>query len=207
MKKKLISLALSAAMLFAGFSISAFAEEPLTGSEPEPAAAEAVEEEENSLFRKPAAEQKPETTEGEAADETAEPEEEKQPLYVALGDSICAGVGLTSVQYAHNLMGVDVSYNFKGYPDACYVGQVAQTLGLDRDHAINLGLPVITCKDIGTFFQNGDTAAVDLLTGTITNETAGTSVQAEPLSDYIMDILQHGGIKPLIRARLGKGAL
>lgn len=40
-----------------------------------------------------------------------------------------------------------------------------------------------------------------------TNETAGTSVQAEPLSDYIMDILQHGGIKPLIRARLGKGAL
>ena len=44
MKKKLISLALSAAMLFAGFSISAFAEEPLTGSEPEPAAAEAVEE-------------------------------------------------------------------------------------------------------------------------------------------------------------------
>ena len=113
MKKKLISLALSAAMLFAGFSISAFAEEPLTGSEPEPAAAEAVEEEENSLFRKPAAEQKPETTEGETADETAEPEEEKQPLYVALGDSICAGVGLTSVQYAHNLMGVDVSYNFK----------------------------------------------------------------------------------------------
>lgn len=73
-------------------------------------------------------------------------------------------------------------------------------------NAINLGLPVITCKDIGTFFQNGDTAAVDLLTGTITNENAGTSVQAEPLSDYIMDILQHGGIKPLIRARLGKGA-
>ena len=68
MKKKLISLALSAAMLFAGFSISAFAEEPLTGSEPEPAAAEAVEEEENSLFRKPAAEQTPETTEGEAKD-------------------------------------------------------------------------------------------------------------------------------------------
>ena len=68
-------------------------------------------------------------------------------------------------------------------------------------------LRCITCKDIGTFFQNGDTAAVDLITGTITNETAGTSVQAEPLSDYVMDILQHGGIKPLIRARLGKGAL
>lgn len=53
MKKKLISLALSAAMLFAGFSISAFAEEPLTGSEPEPAAAETVEEEENSSSASP----------------------------------------------------------------------------------------------------------------------------------------------------------
>lgn len=73
--------------------------------------------------------------------------------------------------------------------------------GSSREHA------VMTLKGIGTFFHNGDTAAVDLLTGTITNETAGTSVQAEPLSDYIMDILQHGGIKPLIRARLDKGAL
>ena len=165
MKKKLISLALSAAMLFAGFSISAFAEEPLTGSEPEPAAAEAVEEEENSLFRKPAAEQKPETTEGEAADETAEPEEEKQPLYVALGDSICAGVGLTSVQYAHNLMGVDVSYNFKGYPDACYVGQVAQTLGLDRDHAINLGLPGLMSADLVELVKTGKMSEMNTLSG------------------------------------------
>ena len=38
-------------------------------------------------------------------------------------------------------MGVDVSYNFKGYPDACYVGQVAQTLGLDRDHASTSACP------------------------------------------------------------------
>ena len=165
MKKKLISLALSAAMLFAGFSISAFAEEPLTGSEPEPAAAEAVDEEENSLFRKPAAEQKPGTTAGEAADETAEPEEEKQPLYVALGDSICAGVGLTSVQYAHNLMGVDVSYNFKGYPDACYVGQVAQTLGLDRDHAINLGLPGLMSADLVDLVKTGKMSEMNTLSG------------------------------------------
>lgn len=79
MKKKLISLALSAAMLFAGFSISAFAEEPLTGSEPEPAAAEAVEEEENSLFRKPAAEQKPETTEAKPPTKRRNPKRKSSP--------------------------------------------------------------------------------------------------------------------------------
>ena len=51
MKKRIISLALSAAMLFAGLSVSAFAEEPVADSES--TAVETVSEEENSLFRKP----------------------------------------------------------------------------------------------------------------------------------------------------------
>ena len=68
MKKQIISLALSAVMLFAGLSISAFAEEPLT--EAEPAAAETVEEE-NSLFRK--SDKTAETTEtAETTDTTDE---------------------------------------------------------------------------------------------------------------------------------------
>ena len=164
MKKKLISLALSAAMLFAGFSISAFAEEPLTGSEP--AAAEAVEEEENSLFRKPAAEQKPETTEGEAADETAEPEEEKQPLYVALGDSIVSGVGLADVQYsARSGYSVDMAPNFHGYSPDCYVGKVAAALGLDRDHAINLGLPALTAPDLADMIRYGKMPQMNMASG------------------------------------------
>ena len=140
MKKRIISLALSAAMLFAGLSISAFAEEPLT--EAEPAAAETVEEE-NSLFSKSdkTAEttetaETTDTTDEETAAQSEEPEEDKQIRYVALGDSICSGVGLTNVPYAHNLMGVDVSFNFKGYPENCYVGQVAKTLGLDRDSGL-----------------------------------------------------------------------
>lgn len=185
MKKRIISLALSAAMLFAGFSISAFAEEPLT--ETEPAAAESVEEEapaeeapaaeeENSLFRK--SDKTTETTEekrvapdGTVIDETAEStdaeteEEDDQLMYVALGDSICAGVGLTNVQYAHNLMGVDVSYNFKGYPETCYVGQVAKSLGLDRDHAINLGLPGLMSADLVELVKTGKMSEMNMLSG------------------------------------------
>ena len=169
MKKRIISLALSAAMLFAGLSISAFAEEPLT--EAEPAAAETVEEE-NSLFRKSdkTAEttetaETTDTTDEETAAQSEEPEEDKQIRYVALGDSICSGVGLTNVPYAHNLMGVDVSYNFKGYPDACYVGQVAQTLGLDRDHAINLGLPALTAPDLADMIRYGKMPQMNMASG------------------------------------------
>ena len=153
MKKQIISLALSAVMLFAGLSISAFAEEPLT--EAEPAAAETVEEE-NSLFRKSdKTAETTDTTDEETAAQSEEPEEDKQIRYVALGDSICSGVGLTNVPYAHNLMGVDVSFNFKGYPENCYVGQVAKTLGLDRDHAINLGLPGLMSADLVELVQTG----------------------------------------------------
>ena len=169
MKKQIISLALSAVMLFAGLSISAFAEEPLT--EAEPAAAETVEEE-NSLFRK--SDKTAETTETaettdptdeETAAQSEEPEEDKQIRYVALGDSICSGVGLTNVPYAHNLMGVDVSFNFKGYPENCYVGQVAKTLGLDRDHAINLGLPGLMSADLVELVQTGKMSEMNKLSG------------------------------------------
>ena len=169
MKKRIISLALSAAMLFAGLSISAFAEEPLT--EAEPAAAETVEEE-NSLFRTSdkTAEttetaETTDTTDEETAAQSEEPEEDKQIRYVALGDSICSGVGLTNVPYAHNLMGVDVSFNFKGYPENCYVGQVAKTLGLDRDHAINLGLPGLMSADLVELVQTGKMSEMNTLSG------------------------------------------
>ena len=69
------------------------------------------------------------------------------------------------MQYAHNLMGVDVSYNFKGYPDVCYVGQVAQTLGLDRDHAINLGLPGLMSADLVELVKTGKMSEMNTLSG------------------------------------------
>ena len=227
MNKRFASLAVSALLLVSLLSVPALAEgteaaadaagddhvivtlNPEAALQPEtPAEAAASATETAQADPVPSADDAEEAATAAEAEVKADGTKDEQLTYVALGDSIVSGVGLADVQYsARSGYSVDMAPNFHGYSPDCYVGKVAAALGLDRDHAINLGLPVITCKDIGTFFQNGDTAAVDLLAGTITNETAGTSVQAEPLSAYIMDILQHGGIKPLIRARLGKGAL
>ena len=94
MKKKLIGLALSAAMLFSVLSVPAFAAAPEESADPALTTEQTAAEEENCFFT------------------SSSTEEEKEPnsiTYVALGDSICAGIGLTTVQYAHNLMGVDVS--------------------------------------------------------------------------------------------------
>ena len=118
MKKKLIGLALSAAMLFSVLSVPAFAAAPEESADPALTTEQTAAEEENCFFT------------------SSNTEEEKEPnsiTYVALGDSICAGIGLTKVQYSTNLTGVDVSFNFKGYPETCYVGQVAKSLNLDRE--------------------------------------------------------------------------
>ena len=186
MKKKFVSLLLAAALVFS-LGVPAFAEgaEALP-AEPEAAVAEAEpemapEDETNEVVvtlgdtvtattteQAPAADTKTTAPAADSTKETAadtESTEQKQITYVALGDSICAGIGLTTVQYAHNLMGVDVSFNFKGYPEACYVGQVGKSLNLDRDHAINLGLPGVMSKDMLELVKTGTMAEMNTLSG------------------------------------------
>jgi 3-isopropylmalate/(R)-2-methylmalate dehydratase small subunit len=49
----------------------------------------------------------------------------------------------------------------------------------------------------------GDELDVDLVTGTVHNVTRGTSHVAEPLPDFVMDIVRAGGLVPWVRNRLG----
>lgn len=68
-------------------------------------------------------------------------------------------------------------------------------------NAINLGIPVIVCKGIYKIVNNGDNVGVDLTTGTIINYSTNQTIKAVPMSDYIMNILEHGGIKPMLKAQ------
>jgi len=72
-------------------------------------------------------------------------------------------------------------------------------------NAVNLGIPVLVCPGIRKLVNKGDVLHVDLGTGKVTNETTGASAQAEPLSEYVMKILESGGIKPLIRSQYAQG--
>ena len=69
-------------------------------------------------------------------------------------------------------------------------------------NAINLGVPAITCKAINTMFKTGEQAEMNFINGNITNLTTGESRQFEPVGDYMMNILKHGGIKPMIKEQL-----
>ena len=101
-----------------------------------------------------------------AASDDKEEDKDEQLTYVALGDSIVAGVGLADVQYsARSGYSVDMAPNFQGYSPDCYVGKVAAALGLDRDHAINLGLPALTAPDLVDMIQYGKMPQMNMASG------------------------------------------
>lgn len=68
-------------------------------------------------------------------------------------------------------------------------------------NAINLGLPLIVCPEIDEIAQHGTELLVDMDERTATNLATGKSATIEPISDYAMEILNAGGIKPLLRSK------
>ena len=95
----------------------------------------------------------------QTAEEAAQPTEEApaadpQRTYVALGDSITSGVGLADMKYNIAQIGYDLQPNFEGYSSQCYTALVGKGLGLDRQHAINLGLPGLMSPDMVDMVQN-----------------------------------------------------
>ena len=90
--------------------------------------------------------------------ETAEAAQH-QYSYIALGDSIVAGIGLPDAVYQRNGRYYDVSGNYQGYSKDCYVARVADALGLDRDHAVNYGMPAAMSSNILDLVKTGSTAS------------------------------------------------
>lgn len=70
-------------------------------------------------------------------------------------------------------------------------------------NGINLGLPLVVCKGIAKHVQDGQTITLDIEAGTVTVEETGEVLQAEALGDKAMEILEAGGIKPMMRKRFG----
>lgn len=70
-------------------------------------------------------------------------------------------------------------------------------------NGINLGLPLLVCPGITALVGRGDRLSVDLAAGRVVNAATGAALSVQPLSPYVLSILEHGGIKPLIRRERG----
>lgn len=135
-------------------------------ADPAPSADDAEEAEAEVKADDTAKEAKADIETAAAASDNKEEDKDEQLTYVALGDSIVAGVGLADVQYsARSGYSVDMTPNFQGYSPNCYVGKVAAALGLDRDHAINLGLPALTAPDLADMIRYGKMPQMNMASG------------------------------------------
>ena len=70
-------------------------------------------------------------------------------------------------------------------------------------NAINIGLPVIESPGISERVDEGDLISVNLEEGQIVNRTENSAVQALKLPDFILEILNDGGLIEHLRKKMG----
>jgi 3-isopropylmalate/(R)-2-methylmalate dehydratase small subunit len=76
---------------------------------------------------------------------------------------------------------------------------IANTVGrIWYRNAINLALPVIFCPGLVDLVSEGDELELNLNMGQVRNWIKGTVQQGQPLSDFVLNVLAHGGIKPMM---------
>ncbi|MBS7644060.1 3-isopropylmalate dehydratase small subunit [Candidatus Bathyarchaeota archaeon] len=69
-------------------------------------------------------------------------------------------------------------------------------------NAINIGLPVVECKEIADKVNEGDQLAVDLAGGVIKDLTLNQSWQVKPVPKFLLEILTAGGLVEYLKKRI-----
>jgi len=73
-------------------------------------------------------------------------------------------------------------------------------------NCINLGLPALNAPNAVAGIQDGDEVRIDLETGEIENLTRPFRCSTKPLSGFVLDIIESGGLTAYVRQRLGAEA-
>ena len=69
-------------------------------------------------------------------------------------------------------------------------------------NAINIGLPVVECKQISNKVSEGDQLAVDLAEGVIKDLTQNQAWQVKPIPKFLLEILTAGGLVEHLKKRI-----
>ena len=72
-------------------------------------------------------------------------------------------------------------------------------------NAFNLGLPAIVCPEAYENSDTGDVLEISLQTGTIINLTRDTTFRAEPIPDFMREIISLGGLMEYVASTREKG--
>jgi 3-isopropylmalate dehydratase small subunit len=72
-------------------------------------------------------------------------------------------------------------------------------------NALNIGLPTVECPEAAAAVQAGDEVEVDLQAGVVRDLTSGGQWSFAPLTGIARELLDAGGLVPLVRRKLGVG--
>lgn len=61
-------------------------------------------------------------------------------------------------------------------------------------NAINIGLPIIECREASEKIEAGDEVEIDFESGVITNVTKGESYQGQAFPEFLINIINKGGL-------------
>ena len=70
-------------------------------------------------------------------------------------------------------------------------------------NALNIGIPIVESDSASQGINDGDEVEVDLAAGKLRNLTQGTEYEFAPLTGMAQDLVAAGGLKPLVRQKLG----
>ena len=122
------------------------------------------------------------------------------PKKVKKGDILVAG---TNMGCGHSHYEGILGFNQCGV--ACIIAE-----SVDRNffkNCINLGLPIIECEGIKQKVKADDVLEVNLAEGKIKNLNTGAVCNFCPLPDFLMEILESGGLEPYITAEIKAGKM
>ncbi len=69
-------------------------------------------------------------------------------------------------------------------------------------NSITIGLPVLVCSGVSGKVKEGDMLVVDLQTGKVEDKTNGSVLEATRLPEFIMEILDDGGLIEHLKRRI-----
>jgi 3-isopropylmalate/(R)-2-methylmalate dehydratase small subunit len=72
-------------------------------------------------------------------------------------------------------------------------------------NAINIGLPLLECREAADNIKAGDVVEVDLAAGKITNLSSNKSFTSKPYPEFMMEIVRAGGLVDYTRNKLAGG--
>ena len=72
-------------------------------------------------------------------------------------------------------------------------------------NALNMGLPILECKEASIAIQNGDNVAVDFSQGLIKNITRNETYQALPFPEFMREMISKGGLIEVTREKMKLG--